>query len=271
MKSLRLNDDASIPILGFGTWEIGGEKCVDAVSRALEVGYRHIDTADRYENHREVGLAIKKGGLKREELFVTTKTFYDELTHEAIIKNGSRFLEELQINYIDLLLVHWPNRSVPFEETFNALNQLKEKGIIKAVGVSNFTPHHIEDALKTGVEITNNQVELHPTFNQTDLKNYCYSKGIVLTAYSPLGRGSDLENPTVTELSKKYGVSPAQVILNWITARGIVAIPKSTTPERIKDNFHSLDWEMAPEDIEKMNSIPQGPRLLVPQWEDFDY
>jgi diketogulonate reductase-like aldo/keto reductase len=260
-----------IPRLGFGTWQITGEECTNAVITAFEAGYRHIDTADRYRNHKDVAKGIKKSGIKREEFFLTTKTFHDELTENAVLSNGERFLNELQIDYIDLMLVHWPNRKVPFEETFGALNMLKEKGGIKHIGVSNFTPHHIEDALKTGTEIYTNQVELHPTFNQMTLQEFCDGKGIKLTAYSPLGRGEDLTNQTVVELSKKYEVSPAQVILNWIMARGIIAIPKSNTPERIADNFNSLNWQMEKEDIEKMNSIPQGERMINPDFEDFEY
>lgn len=260
-----------IPKLGFGTWQLGGEVCCKAVRNALEVGYRHIDTADRYYNHREVGEALKKSGLKREEYFLTSKTFYDELEPEKVLANGDRFLEELQTHYLDLLLIHWPNKNVPIDETLGAMQELKDKGKIRHIGVSNFTIHHLEDALKTDVEIYDNQVELHPTFDQKALKDFCDSKNVKVTAYSPLGRGDDLNNKTVLDLSKKYSVSPAQVIINWIMARGIIAIPKSATPERIADNFNSLNWEMEMQDIEKMNNIPQGKRVVNPSHNEFDY
>lgn len=260
-----------IPSLGFGTWNLGGEVCYKAVSSALEIGYRHIDTADRYENHREVGKAINNFGIKRNDFFLTTKTFYDELTHDKVLANGQRFLEELKIDYIDLLLIHWPNKAVPIEETLGAMQELKDKGITKHIGVSNFTIHHLEDALKTGVDLYNNQVELHPSFNQKELVDFCDSNNIKVTAYSPLGMGEELHNESVLELSKKYSVSPAQVILNWIMGRGIAAIPKSTNPENIRANFNSLNWKMEDEDIALMNQIPQKPRLLSPDWNEFDY
>lgn len=271
MKNLKLNADVSIPILGFGTWNLGGETCYKAVTEALKAGYRHIDTADRYNNHREVGKAIADSGISRKELFITSKTFYDELNADKVLENGKRFLDELRVDYLDLMLIHWPNRNVPIEETLGALERLREDGIIRAIGVSNFTIHHLQDALKTGIEVVNNQVELHPSFNQTELKEFCDSNNIVLTAYSPLGMGEELQNETVLKLSQKYSVSPAQVILNWITSRGIVAIPKSTNPENIKDNLNSLNWEMEKEDLEQMNNILQKPRLLAPAFNEFDY
>lgn len=270
-KSFTFSSGVSVPAVGFGTWEVTGEDCTRAVSAALEIGYRHIDTADRYGNHREVGEAIKSSGIKREELFITTKVWYSDLNHSKVLASTDRFLNELQIPYINLLLVHWPNHSISIDETFSAMEELQKNGKIRAYGVSNFTIHHVEDVLAKGYKIVNNQVELHPSFNQTDLKNFCDSHNILLTAYSPLGRGSELQNPTVINLAQKYGVSPAQVIINWIISRGIVAIPKSKTPERIKDNFDSLSWQMEQEDIDKMNAIPQAPRLLVTDWQEFDY
>lgn len=260
-----------IPPLGFGTWQLTGEACVNAVKTAFEVGYRHIDTADRYGNHKEVGRGIKESGIKREDFFLTTKTFYDQLEPSVVLANGERFLEELQVDYIDLMLIHWPNKNVPVTSTLEAMQELKDKGIIKHIGVSNFTKHHLEDALKAEIEIYDNQVELHPTFNQMDLLEFCSHKKIKVTAYSPLGRGDDLGSETILELSKKYSVSPAQIILNWEMARGVIAIPKSESPERIKDNFNSLNWKMEPEDIEKMNNIPQGERLINPDFNEFDY
>lgn len=261
----------NIPQLGFGTWKLGGQACYKAVAAALQIGYRHIDTADRYYNHREVGKAIRDSDLKREELFITTKIWFDELARQQVLDSTNRFLDELSMPYVDLLLIHWPNRQIPIEETFGAFSELKEQGIIKNYGVSNFTIHHIEDILAKGYEVACSQVELHPSFNQKEMHEFCKTKNITLTAYSPLGMGEELQNPTVLELSKKYNVSPAQVILNWILARGIVAIPKSANPKNIEDNFKSQNWKMEPADIEKMNSIEQKPRLLTTDWQDFDY
>ncbi|OGY08678.1 MAG: hypothetical protein A2782_04135 [Candidatus Blackburnbacteria bacterium RIFCSPHIGHO2_01_FULL_43_15b] len=271
MKTIRLNQEAQIPVLGFGTWQMRGDECVRAVSTALEVGYRHIDTADVYDNHKDVAKAIKESGLAREELFITTKIPRDLLCAPDVLENFNRYLNELDMPYIDLFLVHWPNKQIPILDTLGAMNQLKQEGKVKAVGVSNFTEHHLEDALSTGCEVTLNQVELHPTFNQLELQEFCRSKNIAMTAYSPLGRGEDLSHPTILELAKKYGVSPAQVVLNWITSRGIVAIPKSSNPGRIEDNFKSVSWTMGNGDIEKIDSIPQEPRILDHPGSEFDY
>jgi len=266
-----MSKNINIPFIGFGTWKLTGEVCVKAVLKALEVGYRHIDTADRYGNHKEVAKAVKDSGIKREEIFITTKVWYTELNYRNVLDSLERFLDELQTDYIDLLLVHWPNRQIPIEETFDAFCELTNTKKIRYYGVSNYTIHHIEDVISKGYKPFVNQVELHPSFNQKELHEYCKSKNILLTAYSPLGMGDELKNPTVVELSKKYNVSPAQVILNWIISRRIAAIPKSTNPVNIKDNLKSLEWKMEEIDIEKINAIEQKPRLLNPPWHEFDY
>ena len=271
MKKLRLNKNTDIPILGLGTWRLNGEECVNAVLTALKTGYRHIDTADMYRNHREVASAVKKSGIRREEIFITSKIPPSDLQKETVLSNCNRYLEELDTRYIDLLLIHWPNRSIPIEETLAAMNQLKNEGKIKAIGVSNFTKHHLEDTFKTNVQISNNQIELHPTFNQNSMKDYCDSKNIVITAYAPLGRGEDLDNELIQDLSKKYEVSTSQIILNWIMSRGIIAIPKSANPNRIEDNFNSTKWSLQKEDIEKINNLPQEERMVDTGWSDFDY
>ncbi|TSC55666.1 MAG: aldo/keto reductase [Parcubacteria group bacterium Greene0714_21] len=227
MKSLVLNSQASIPMLGFGTWQLVGDTGIKAVAKALGVGYRHIDTADRYGNHKEISQAIELSSLKREDLFITTKIPNTLLSREDVFLSVDRYLQELNTNYIDLLLIHWPNKNIPIAETLGAMRTLKEQGKVKAIGVSNFTIHHLKDAKATGVEVTNNQIELHPTFNQKELREYCAANNIVVTAYSPLGRGQDIGLPLFQELVKKYNSSPAQVILNWILQLGCVAIPKS--------------------------------------------
>ena len=260
-----------IPRLGFGTWQSTGDDCICAVEKALEVGYRHIDTADRYGNHREIAQALKSSDLKREDYFLTSKKWWDQLTKQDVIDDVHRFLEELQVDYLDLVLVHWPNRQFDPKDTFEGFEELKREGVIKHAGVSNYTVHHIQDVLNAGFEVFTNQVELHPTFTQNDLKAFCDMKNIILTAYSPLGRGTDLELPEVTSIAAKHGAQPAQIILAWIMARGIVAIPKSITPERIKANFESLNIKLDGEDMAKMNLIKQEPRLLLTDWNDFEY
>lgn len=263
MRKLKLLDGNEIPVLGLGTWQLRGHTAVRVVEKAIEVGYRLIDTADVYGNHREIGTAIKNSGIERKDLFITSKVWSNRLNTRNVLADANRFLQELQTDYIDLLLIHWPNPRIPVEETLAAMSQLKEEGKISSMGVSNFDIPLLEKALKTGFTISNNQVELHPTFNQNELVNYCKEKGIIVTAYSPLGRGIDLEEPIIFELSQKYKVLPAQVVLNWITSQDIVAIPKSADSERIEDNFKSLDWKMDKDDIEKINNIPQEEKLVL--------
>ena len=272
MKTLRLNDAAHIPVIGLGTWNLNGESCVESVETALTLGYRHIDTADAYGNHHEVAEGLRRAGIPREELFITTKlNLADGYARDTVLKSGERFLEELEISYIDLLLIHWPDRSFPFPETLGAMNELKKRGLVCALGVSNFTPHHLEDAFATGIEITNNQVELHPSFNQKVLREFCASKGIAITAYSPLGRKRDLELPLLKELAKKYSVSPAQVALNWILSHDMIAIPKSSHPERIKENFEAGTFTMDETDLRRIDEMPQGERVVWPTFGDFKY
>ncbi len=269
MKTLKLEENIYIPQLGFGTWELLGDDCVNGVKKALEVDYRHIDTADAYGNHKEVGKAIRESGIDRKEIFLTTKVWTTAL-HEQPLKNSiQRFLEELDTSYIDLLLIHWPNKEIPLEETLKAMHDLKSEGLIRSIGVSNFTQKHIEKALKTGINIVNNQVEIHPTFAQFELVEYCQSKNITVTAYSPLGRGADLEIPEVQQIAKKYSASEAQIIIAWLLSRNLIVIPKATNPQRIEENYQSLEIKLSDKDIEKINSLDKKERLIVPAWNEF--
>lgn len=269
-KNISLAKDVSIPALGLGTWQLTGQDCVEGVEYALNLGYKAIDTADAYGNHRQVAEGIKRSGKKREEFFLTTKVWNDKHGHDDVVASGERFLKELEVDYIDLLLIHWPMRSVPIEETLGAMNELKERGIIKAIGVSNFNEHHIEDALKSGVDVVNNQVEIRPQWNQKALRDFCASKNISVTAYSSL-RGGDPQVPLIIELAGKYGKTPSQIILNWVVARGMITIPKSTHKERIKENFESQDFEIEESDLLKIDALPQTERTALPPFQDFDY
>ncbi len=272
MKMIKLNDEVEVPVLGFGCWQLepGGE-CQQSVEWALDIGYRHIDTADGYGNHKDVARAIKNSKIERKKLFITTKIRPHSLDAKSIKECGQRFLEELETDYIDLLLIHWPNREVAIGETLEAMNKLKEDCLIRAIGVSNFTIHHLQDALKTGIEVTNNQVELHPTFNNRELREFCRKNGITVTSYSSNGRGEDLKLLKIIELAKKYERTPYQIILAWLRQQDILAIPRSTKEKHIKENFESLDFDLSLEDIAKINQISQEPRLSEPGWADFDY
>ena len=273
--------DAKIPILGFGTWQLQGKECLKAVETALEVGYRHLDTADAYENHQEVAKAMKNSGVKREEIWLTTKLWRSDLQAKKTMKACDRVLQELQTDYLDLYLIHWPNKEVPIGETLEAMTKLQEEGKIRNIGVSNFTIHHLEDAtiaLKamwqaTGKEakIITNQVEFHPTLNQESLKKFCNDNEIIVTAYSPIAQGYDLKLPVVKELAKNYGRSESQVVLNWLMQKEIVAIPRSSSRDHIEDNFKSLEWDLSAEDVNILDGLDEGYRIVEPEFNEFDY
>ncbi|HLC87902.1 MAG TPA: aldo/keto reductase [Patescibacteria group bacterium] len=271
MKKYKLKNGNKIPALGFGTWKLVGQDCLDSVLKALELGYRHIDTADKYGNHRHVGEAIHQSRIDRKEIFLTTKGWYTDLRTEDLKNAVNRFLEELETDYLDLLLIHWPNRNIPLVESLEAMNQLKDKGIIKNIGVSNFTVNHLKDCLKTGIEVVNNQVEIHPTFAQFELQKFAQENGIRLTAYSPLGRGADLQIPELLEIAQKHNKSVPQVIINWLISRGIITIPKATGEEHIRQNFEAMDFELFSEDIKVINNLDKGDRLIDNEWSEFDY
>lgn len=258
-----------MPVIGYGTWQLQGEDALQAVTAALSIGYRHIDTADRYGNHREVGSAIKRSGIPREEIFLTTKVWRDRLHHGGVLADVDRFLTELDTSYIDLLLIHWPDHDIPISETLTAMEECRQAGKIKAIGVSNFTERHLEEALSVGVEIANNQVELHPSFDQQPLREFCAARGISVTAYSPL-RSGDMELPLVRELADKYGKSPAQIILNWIISLGLIVLPQSSHPERMKENLAAADFTMDGADLAKLNSLPDSARFNDPEFGEFD-
>jgi diketogulonate reductase-like aldo/keto reductase len=271
MKNIRLNSSLELPLIGFGTWQLLGEDCYNSVLKALDAGYRHIDTADRYGNHAEVAKALKNSGLKRTDYKLTTKLWREDLSPKTILQSGPRFLEELGVPFIDLLLIHWPNRDYDMIESLKAMEELKKQGIIKAIGVSNFTQHHLEDVLKSGVEITNNQVELRPSFNQKALRAFHQKHQITTTSYSTIKGGVDFKIDLISDLAEKYDKTMGQIVLNWAISQNIIVIPRTTNIDRIKENLVAADFEMETKDIEKLNQIPQGERLGNPDFADFNY
>jgi len=271
MKSLKLNEQTSIPILGFGTWQLEGDVCQKAVEIALETGYRHIDTAKAYGNHKIIGQVLQKSAINRKNIFLTSKVWITDMKRPDLLDAFKTVLEDLQTDYLDLYLLHWPIRNVAFSESLGSLNELKQQGKIKAFGVSNFNVHHLQDALAIGMEITNNQVEFHPSLYQKDLKEFCDKNKILLTAYSPVGRGRDLKLPVIKKLSDKYKRTPSQIILSWIISKNIIAIPKATSPDHIKQNFEAIQLALAPEDLKLIDSLNTNNRLVNPSFSDFDY
>ena len=267
---VTLRNNVRIPILGLGTYRLTGTDCTNAVKLALRSGYRHIDTADLYGNHEQIAEGIR--GFDRKELFITSKVWHSNLHFEDVIKSCDKILAELRTGYVDLLLIHWPNKSVPLKETLNALNIIYTSGKTRAIGVSNFTIRHLKDAqaLST-IPICVNQVEFHPLNYQKELLLFCHRHGIALTAYSPIARGLVFDISLFRELADKYGKSCAQISLRWLIQKGIIAIPKATTLEHLKENMDIFDFELARQDILRMDDIKLQKRLVMPGISEFDY
>jgi 2,5-diketo-D-gluconate reductase A len=263
---ITLNDGNSIPQVGLGVWQTPPEATERAVATALEAGYRHIDTAAAYENEREVGQAIKnaaKSGVSREDVFVTTKLWNADQGYDSTLAAFETSLAHLGINYLDLYLIHWPMpANNTFVETFKAFAQLRDQGRIRSIGVSNFEPEHLRILVDaTGIVPTVNQVELHPLLQQQELREMHAQLGIATEAWSPLGQGSLLSNPTVTAVADAHGKTAAQVLIRWHIQLGNIVIPKSVTPERIVSNFDVFDFELSEKDMASISSLGDGTRL----------
>jgi diketogulonate reductase-like aldo/keto reductase len=260
MERFALKDGNSIPALGLGTWQLTGEICVRVVRRALELGYVHIDTAEIYGNQREIGRAIK--GFPRSELFLTSKVWTNHLWYEEVLEACDRTLEELGTDYIDLYLIHWPNDEVPLKETLKAMRKLKEKGKVRSVGVSNFDVGHLEEALVVEERlVVVNQIEFHPYLYPKEVHEFCKRRGIVVTAYSPLGRGRVLQDEKIRRIARKLGRTPAQICLRWAIQKGAVVIPKASSAEHLKENLEVFGWELSEEDMADLDSLNKGPGI----------
>lgn len=259
MEYFTLVNGVKIPALGFGTWQVKGEDCFNAVSEALRVGYRHIDTAWIYRNEKEVGRAIKESGIKREDLFITTKCWNDHRGYERTLRAFEESCENLQLDYLDLYLLHWPKELD--KESWRAIEELYQLGKIRAIGVSNYHQHHLADLFKTAkIKPMVDQVEFHPKLTQASLHQFLKSENIQMESWSPLMRGQILDIPTLQELSRKYQRSITQIVLRWNIQKGIVVIPKSITPSRIKENFEIFDFELDQDDILRINSLNENIR-----------
>jgi len=268
--SITLNEQTNIPAIGLGTWKLTGSEGKQAITQAINLGYRHIDTAYHYNNHEVVGEAVAASNVDRDDVFITTKIWRDHLQEDALNQQFRESLEQLGMDYVDLLLVHWPNQSVPIEETLQAMQEHKQAGRVKAIGVSNFTISLLDEALATGVAPAVNQVEYHPTLVQTGLKEYCENKDITLIAYSPLGHtGRDLQLEPIKEIAAQKGVSPATVIIRWLIQQGIVAIPKAQTQAHQKQNLQAVGITLSSEEMTSINNCNQDNRLVAPDYGPF--
>ncbi|MCX2970630.1 aldo/keto reductase [Streptomyces sp. JHD 1] len=253
-----------MPQLGFGVWQVPDDEAATAVARALEAGYRSIDTAAAYENEVGTGRAIAESGVPREDVFLTTKLWNTEQGYDATLRAFDASLERLGTDYVDLYLIHWP---VPmfdrYVDTWRAFEKLATDGRARAIGVSNFQPPHLERLLaETSTVPAVNQVELHPHFQQEQLRTFNTAHHIATEAWSPLGQGKDvLTEPSVGAIGRKHGRTPAQVVLRWHLQLGNVVIPKSVTPSRITENFEVLDFELDAEDMSAIAALETGSRL----------
>lgn len=263
MKYVTLNNGVKMPQLGFGVWQVEDEGATAAVSTAIEIGYRSIDTATVYQNEAGVGKAIKQTNVNREELFITTKVWNTDQGYDNTIAAFEASLERLGLEYVDLYLIHWPMpKHDEYVETYKALEKLYKDGRVKAIGVSNFEIEHLERLMKeTEIKPVVNQVECHPHMVQQELKDFCKRHDIFIEAWSPLEQGGDvLENEVVTEIAKKHGKTPAQVVLRWHIQNDTVVIPKSVTPSRIEENFQIFDFELSAEDMDGITKLDIGRR-----------
>jgi diketogulonate reductase-like aldo/keto reductase len=250
----ELRDGRMIPVLGLGTWNLGGSECKYAVKRALELGYRHIDTAEMYGNHREIGEAMT--GFDRSKIFLTSKVWSNHLHYDDLQKACDRTLRELSISYLDLYLIHWPNPRVPLKETFKALEELVASGRVRSVGVSNFDVSLLRESLEvSGTPVTVDQVKFHPYSYDKELIEFCNSNRIVVTAYSPLERGSLVRERTVMDVASKYRKTPAQICLRWCLQKGTVVIPKARSEDHLRENMEIFDWKISEEDMSRMDPL----------------
>ncbi|BBY79251.1 aldo/keto reductase [Mycolicibacterium pulveris] len=261
--SITLNDGNSIPQVGLGVWQTPPEDTERAAATALDAGYRHIDTAAAYGNEREVGQAVAKSGLAREDVFVTTKLWNSEHGYDSTLKAFDASMDRLAMDYLDLYLIHWP---VPaksaYIDTFKAFAHLRDQGRVRSIGVSNFEPEHLRTLVDaTGVVPAVNQIELHPRLQQHELRELHAQLGIATEAWSPLGQGSLLSDPTVTAVAEAHGKTPAQALIRWHIQLGNIVIPKSVTPARIVSNFDVFDFELSEQDVESISALGDGTRL----------
>ena len=260
----KLNSGTEIPVFGFGTYQLTGEKRIKlAVTAALESGYRLIDTAQMYGNEEYVGEAIRQSGIPREEIFITTKLDNDQHGYDKAKRSFDKSMDRLQLGYVDLFLIHWPIEGLRLE-SWRALVDIYNQGGARAIGVSNYTIRHLKELLaEYETKPAVNQVEFNPFNFQDDLLSFCKEEGIRLEGYTPLSRANKFKNATIQELSGKYSKTPAQMMLRWALQHNVIPIPKSSHAERIRENAQIFDFNINEEDMEKLNSLNENYRLAM--------
>jgi diketogulonate reductase-like aldo/keto reductase len=265
-------DGDDVPALGLGTWQITGPACERAVRDALELGYRHIDTAQAYDNEQQVGAALNGADVDRNEIFLTTKVWHENVAHEDVLRTTEESLRKLETDYLDLLLIHWPVDDVPFEETLDAMMELQSDDKVRHIGVSNFTPSQLERAADHAPVVCN-QVEYHPYLGQQDLLEAARELGVALTAYSPLARGRVVDDPTLRQIGDAHGKSPAQITLRWFVQQDdVITIPKASSHNHRAANFEIFDFELTDDEMHQIFELDEGDRIIdpsfAPTWEN---
>ena len=256
---LKMNDNCQIPVVGLGTWKSEpGKTTSQAVLDSLEAGYRHIDTARAYDNETDVGRAVNDSGLPREDLFITTKLWNQHQGYEEAIEACEKSLNRLNCDYIDLYLIHWPLREKR-NHSWKAFIELRDRGLCKSIGVSNFTIEHLaEIEAKFGILPAVNQVEFHPYHYQKELLDYCNSKNIIIEAYSPLVHAKRMDEPKLGAISEELGKTPAQILIRWSIQRGMVVLPKSVNKSRIIENFSVFDFDIPDSMMKKLDELDES-------------
>jgi diketogulonate reductase-like aldo/keto reductase len=272
MQMIEANG-ASIPALGLGTWQLNDRVGARIVEQALRLGYRHIDAALIYGNEKEVGEGLRASGVKREEIFVTTKVPHTELTPPALERAVKQSLANLRLSDVNLLLIHWPNAQIPLAETIGAMCKMKKEGYARHIGVSNFTVALVEEAVKLSSEpIVTNQIEWHPYLDESVVQAACKKHGIAVTAYCPIARGRAVGDELLTKVGQKYGKSAGQVSLRWLIQKGAIVIPRTSKVERLTENMTIFDFALSPADMAEIDALakPAGRVVKVgwaPAWD----
>lgn len=263
--------DSRMPALGFGTWQLEGSACVEAVTDALDLGYRHIDTAQAYGNEEQVGEGLRRSGVDRDDVWITTKVWWKNLSHDDCLASARASLDRLGLDTVDLLLIHWPDDDVPMDEPLAALTELRRGSAVREIGVSNFTPSLLETAV-TRAPVACNQVEYHPFLAQDGLLETARSHDVAVTAYSPLARGRVVDDPVLGEIGAAHGKSAVQVALRWLIQQpGVAAIPRAADAGHRRANLDVFDFELDPEEMARVADLDEGLRLVdpafAPRWE----
>ncbi|GEK26038.1 glyoxal/methylglyoxal reductase [Bacillus spizizenii] len=260
--TVKLHNGVEMPWFGLGVFKVeNGSEATESVKAAIKNGYRSIDTAAIYKNEEGVGIGIKESGVAREELFITSKVWNEDQGYETTLAAFEKSLERLQLDYLDLYLIHWPGKD-KYKDTWRALEKLYKDGKIRAIGVSNFQVHHLEELLKDAeIKPMVNQVEFHPRLTQKELRDYCKEQSIQLEAWSPLMQGQLLDNEVLTQIAEKHNKSVAQVILRWDLQHEVVTIPKSIKEHRIIENADIFDFELSQEDMDKIDALNKDERV----------